>query len=316
MSNRRILLPLAIVVAVAVGWGVARSLRSIQGDTDPGGTGEKLTLRLLKTPMPVAAFTVHDLDGKAISSESFRGKVTIVNFWATWCPPCRAEIPDLVALQDKYRDQLQIIGVSQDETGPEVVRQFAAEHRMNYPIVMSTPELERIFTGIYALPTSFIIDRDVQIVQKHVGMLNAATTEGETRLLAGLSVDATVEYVEDETKALIRNAAQATKIPGVDLDRLSPAARATALTQLNAENCTCGCGLTLAACRINDPTLQHQPAARAENRRGGRATVDTTFNAEPAVARTTSASLLRVLRASALIVITASETTPTTPNQP
>ena len=84
---------------------------------------------------------------------------------------------------------------------------------INYPIVMSTPELEQIFTGIYALPTSFIIDRDVQIVAKHVGLLNPQVTEAETRLLAGLSVDATVEYVEDETKALIRNAAQATRSP-------------------------------------------------------------------------------------------------------
>jgi thiol-disulfide isomerase/thioredoxin len=258
VNNRRILLGAAIVMAVAVGWGIARYVRSIQGPAPgvdaAGGAGEKLTLRLLATPTPVASFTVHDLDGKAISSDSLRGKVTIVNFWATWCGPCRAEIPDLIALQNKYRDQLQVIGISQDETGPEVVRKFAAEQRMNYPIVMSTPEIERIFTGIYALPTSFIIDRNAQVVQKHVGMLNAATTEGETRLLAGLSVDATVEYVEDETKALIRNAAQATKIPGVDLDHLSPAAKAECLKQLNTEHCTCGCALTLAACRINDPS--------------------------------------------------------------
>jgi len=259
VNNRRIVLGLSVVVAVAVGWGVARYLRGVQsGTTISGGTGAgaggKLTLRLLSTPTPLPSFTFQDLDGRTISSESLRGKVTIVNFWATWCPPCRAEIPDLIALQDKYRDQLQIIGVSQDETGPELVRQFAAAQRMNYPIVMSTPELERIFTGIYALPTSFIIDRTAQIVQKHVGMLNAETTEGETRLLAGLSVNATVEYVEDETKALIKNAAQATKIPGVDLDSLSPAAKAAALTQMNHDTCTCGCALTLAACRINDPT--------------------------------------------------------------
>jgi len=248
------LLPASLVVAVAAGWGVARYLRGVHGEAAPGHAPEKLTLRLLTSPTPLPSFTFHDLDGRPISSESLRDKVTIVNFWATWCPPCRAEIPDLIALQNKYRDQLQIIGVSQDETGPEVVRQFAAEQRMNYPIVMSTPEIERVFTGIYALPTSFIIDRHAQIVQKHVGMLSAATTEGETRLLAGLSVDATVEYVEDETKVLIKNAAQATKIPGVDLDHLSPAAKAAALTQMNADHCTCGCALTLAACRINDPT--------------------------------------------------------------
>jgi thiol-disulfide isomerase/thioredoxin len=254
VNIRRILLAVGIVVAVAAGWGVARYLRTVQGEGTPAGAEGKLALRLFSSPAAVPSFAFHDLDGRAVTSESLRGKVTIVNFWATWCPPCRAEIPDLIALQSKYRDQLQIIGVSQDETGPEVVRQFAAEQRMNYPIVMSTPEVERIFTGIYALPTSFVIDRDARIVQKHVGMLNAATTEGETRLLAGMSVDATVEYVEDETKALIKNAAQATKIPGVDLDKLSPAAKAMALTQMNADNCTCGCALTLAACRINDPT--------------------------------------------------------------
>src|SRR5260221_6084819 len=98
---------------------------------------------------------------------------------------------------------------------------------MNYPVVMSTAELERVFTGIYALPTSFIIDRDLKIVQKHVGMLNAKTTEAEVRSLAGLSIDAVVERVPepDGTKQMIKDAAQAPKIPGVDLDTLTPAVR-------------------------------------------------------------------------------------------
>ena len=74
---------------------------------------------------------VRDLDGREISTASLRGKVVIVNFWATWCGPCRAEIPDLVALQDKYRDTLQVIGISEDEAGVEVVRRFAAEHQVN-----------------------------------------------------------------------------------------------------------------------------------------------------------------------------------------
>jgi len=252
-----------VVAASVIGWSAARYVRSLDSPDSPaahteadghGHGDEALTVRLLSTPMPVGSFSVRDLDGQTISTESLRGKVTIVNFWATWCAPCRAEIPDLVALQDKYRDQLVIIGVSQDETGSDAVRQFAAEHRMNYPIVMSTPELEQIFSGVYALPTSFIVDRDVTIVAKHVGLLNPVTTEAETRLLAGLSVDAKVEYVEDETKALIRNAAQATSIPGVDLEGMSPATRAAVLERLNTESCTCGCGLTLAACRINDPS--------------------------------------------------------------
>jgi len=87
-----------------------------------------------------------------------RGNEVIVYFWATWCPPCRAEIPDLVALQARYGDRLQVIGVSQDEAGVEVVKRFAEAQHMNYPIVMSTPEIEKAFPGVAALPTSFVVD--------------------------------------------------------------------------------------------------------------------------------------------------------------
>jgi hypothetical protein len=111
----------------------------------------------------------------------------------------------------------------------------------------------KAFSGVYALPTSFIIDREMHVVQKHVGALNAETTEQEARALAGLSINASIEYVEDNDKVLIRNAAQATKIPGIELEKLPASSRTAILTKLNADNCTCGCGLTLAACRINDP---------------------------------------------------------------
>ena len=261
MSVRRYLILGLALLAVAGAWIGARAIqhsatapRTGDVSAQSATAGERVTLQFFRNPAPVAPLTLRTLDGKTVASADWRGKVTIVNFWATWCGPCRAEIPDLVALQKKYSAQLQVIGISQDEAPPDVVQRFASEQHVNYPIVMSTPELERAFPGIYALPTSYLIDRDGRIVQKHVGMLNAETTEGETRLLAGLSVNATVEYVEDETKALIKNAAQATKIPGVDLDSLSPAAKAAALTQMNHDTCTCGCALTLAACRINDPT--------------------------------------------------------------
>jgi thiol-disulfide isomerase/thioredoxin len=243
----------ALAVGLGVGWA-SRHVGQIADFMHLQPAGPKVTIGLFANPESVPGFVMRDIENRTISGDTLRGKVVIVNFWATWCPPCRAEIPDLVALQDKYRDQLQIIGVSQDEAPVDVVRTFAAEQHVNYPIVMSTREIEKIFTGIYALPTSFIIDRESHIVQKHVGMLNAATTELETRYLAGLARNVTVEYVEDEKKTLIKNAAQATKIPGVDLDKLTPAARAACLQRLNTETCTCGCALTLAACRINDPT--------------------------------------------------------------
>ncbi len=225
------------------------------GDTKPVVTepGEAPTLALLKEPADVAPFTVKDLDGKTISSADLRGKVVLVNFWATWCPPCRAEIPDLIALQEKYKANLVVIGVSEDEIPPEEVKAFATAQKMNYPVVMANPELAAIFKGVAALPTTFVIDPQGKIQQRHVGLLHADTTELETQYLSGMIKNVKVDRVEDENQALISRAAQAKEIPGVDLTKLTPAQRTMALKVLNIEKCTCGCDLTLAACRINDP---------------------------------------------------------------
>jgi thiol-disulfide isomerase/thioredoxin len=241
---------MAVLVAAASG---CRSTPHVDDPVNAAPVGEHVTLRFFRDPAAVAALTMTDVDGRSISSNDWKGKVTIVNFWATWCPPCRAEIPDLVALQTKYSDRLQVIGVSQDEGPTEPVKRFAAEQHMNYPIVMMTPDLEQRFPGIRALPTSFVLDRDVRIVQRHVGMLNAMLTEQETRSLAGLPVNASIEQVDRAQPARLENAAQATDIPGVDLTRLSPAKRTAALQKLNTDPCTCGCENTLAKCRIDDP---------------------------------------------------------------
>jgi hypothetical protein len=157
-----------------------------------------------------------------------------------------------VALQAAYGDHVQVIGISQDEGGVDVVRRYATAQHMNYPIVMMTPELEQAFTGIAALPTSFIVDRSGRIVQRHVGMLNAVLTEQETRALAGLPVNATIEEVDRAQPAKLENA-QATQIPGIDLATLSPERRTAALQKLNTEPCTCGCENTVAKCRVDDP---------------------------------------------------------------
>jgi cytochrome c biogenesis protein CcmG, thiol:disulfide interchange protein DsbE len=213
------------------------------------------TLALLKEPMEVPPFTVTDLDGRSVSLADLKGKVVLVNFWATWCPPCRAEIPDLIKLQDKYRDKLVVLGVSEDEdASPQEVKAFAAAQKMNYPVVMATPELAKIFKGVSALPTTFVIDPEGKIRQRHVGMLRPDTTELETQYLSGTLKNVKVDLVEDETKALLANAAQAKEIPGVDLTKMTPAQRTEAIKAMNSENCTCGCELTLAACRINDPS--------------------------------------------------------------
>ncbi len=263
MSPRRALGVGVVLLVIAAVWLVERQVRrtdeasaaepdAVAAVTPRSSSAPKV--QFFRNPAAAKPFTVRTIDDREISLDSFKGKVTIVNFWATWCPPCRAEIPDLIALQDKYRDQLQIIGISEDEDGPGVVRKYVADHHMNYPIAMTSPELEKLFPGIAALPTSFVIDREGRIVQKHVGMLNAAMTERETRALAGLSVDVPVEQVDQTQKLELGPNAQALEIPGVDLAKLSPSKRREAIERLNAQSCTCGCDLTIARCRVDDPT--------------------------------------------------------------
>jgi thiol-disulfide isomerase/thioredoxin len=266
MNERRALVLVLALGGVMVTWAAARYARQVderhptlEGDaaTAPGADNtERATLRFFRDPKPAPAFTVKDLEGREIAPASLRGKVVIVNFWATWCGPCRAEIPDLIALQEKYKDTLQVIGISEDEAGVEVVQRFATEHRINYPVAMTTPEIEKLYPGISALPTSFIIDRESRVVQKHVGMLTARTTENEARHLAGLPVNASIEEVDQAQglKLNLENGAQAMTIPGIDLAALPIAKRTEALQKLNAQPCTCGCDLTVARCRVDDPT--------------------------------------------------------------
>jgi len=251
-----------LLVAVGGGWAVARA-RMGDGASSPAGPaasaaptapGGAPTVKLFRDPADVPSFTLKALDGRTISSAAFRGKVTIVNFWATWCGPCRAEIPDLIALQKKYPDQLQVIGISEDEIAAGEVKRFVDAHGMNYPVAMTSHDVERLFPGINALPTSYIVDRDGKVVQRHQGMLNAAVTEAETRVLAGLPSDSRVERVDRIQKANLENGAHATSIPGVDLSKLTPEKRSAALERLNSEGCTCGCDLSLARCRIEDPS--------------------------------------------------------------
>ena len=271
MNERRALILVLALGGVLVTWAAARYAREMEqrapgtvsaATADPGDRAgaadaagaEKVTLRFFRDPKPAPGFVLKDLDGREISPASMRGKVIIVNFWATWCGPCRAEIPDLVALQEKYKDTLQVIGISEDEAPVEVVRRFAAEHKVNYPVAMTTPEIEKLYPGISALPTSFIIDRESRIVQKHVGMLTARTTEYEARHLAGLPVNVSVEEFDQTQGLKIVNGAQALTIPGVDLASLPLAKRTEALQKLNAQSCTCGCDLTIARCRVDDPS--------------------------------------------------------------
>jgi thiol-disulfide isomerase/thioredoxin len=267
MNSRRALGVGALLILVAAVWAVARVTQrpaaslprtveapGLKDSGDPVLPGDKIGLQFYSKRSPVGAVVMKDVDGRLISSADWAGKVVIVNFWATWCPPCRAEIPDLIALQNKYKDHLIIVGISDDDDPPATVKAWAEAHHMNYPIVMNTPELRKTFAGVSALPTSFIVDRQARIAMRHVGMLSAAVTEAETRHLAGLPVNVSVEEIEKDQPTKLANAAQTTEIPGVDLKALPKEKRIAAIQKLNDEGCTCGCNLTVARCRVDDPS--------------------------------------------------------------
>ena len=213
---------------------------------------EANVIRFVKNPDVAPGFQVNDLEGRPLSLAEAKGKIVLLNFWATWCGPCRAEVPDLVDLQKRYADKLEIIALATDEEDADEVRRFVLKSGINYRVAMAPDGVRREYGGIAALPTSFVIDSQGRIVQKHVGLNDPTIYELEVKAMLGEPVNAKVEYFEDNGQVFLKNAEKATELPGVDFSKLTAKQKAVALRRLNAESCNCGCKLTLAQCRIND----------------------------------------------------------------
>src|SRR5690242_5028426 len=138
-------------------------------------------------PHPAPDFTLpQPSGGPPLKLSDYRGKVVLLDFWATWCEPCRAEIPHFVDLQNKYAAQgLQILGVSMDDS-PDPVPAFVKQFKMNYPVVMGNAKIGEQYGGVLGLPIAFLIDRQGQIRKKHIGATDASLFEKEiTDLLTG-----------------------------------------------------------------------------------------------------------------------------------
>jgi thiol-disulfide isomerase/thioredoxin len=222
------------------------------------------TVYFVRNPDLAPEFELSGLDGKPISLATARGKIVLLNFWASWCGPCRAEVPDLVELQERYKDRLQVIGLVVDDDDMDAIHKFVKDFGINYPVAISPVELRLEYGGIPALPTSFVLDTQGRVVQKHVGLRDPALYEIEIRALLGLPTGVKVETFEDTGEIFLKHADRASELPGVDFSKLTVEQKKIALHRFNAESCNCGCTLTLAQCRINDSACQVSKALTAK----------------------------------------------------
>jgi len=170
--------PARWIVAAAAGVGIALfAMPFLLGGpdgttavTDPEATAAGEICAAKRAPAKLD-FTVKDMHGADVRLADYKGKVILLNYWATWCGPCKVEIPDLIALHDKYKDQgFVVLGVSQDDD-PETLRSFADTFKMNYPVLVGrdVPELLDAQGPLWGLPTSYLIARDGSICTRHLG---------------------------------------------------------------------------------------------------------------------------------------------------
>ncbi len=144
------------------------------GDKTPPGPGAK----------PAPSFTLQDLKGNQISLSDFKGKVVVLDFWATWCPPCVKEIPHFIELYEQYKAQgFAMVGISVDREGISVVKLFTQKYRVNYPILMTDGQVQKAYGGIPSIPTTFVIDKAGNIRQKYVGYRDKAVFEADIKAL-------------------------------------------------------------------------------------------------------------------------------------
>jgi len=149
---------------------------------------------------PAPNFSLKDADGNAVNLAEYRGKVVLVNFWATWCGPCEAEIPWFIEFEKKYKDRgFAVLGVSMDDDGWKSVRPYVASHKINYRVVIGSEVVSQQFGEIDSLPTSFVLDRQGRIASNHVGLVDKVDYQNEI-----------VKLLQDPRNSAVRDAS-----PGV-----------------------------------------------------------------------------------------------------
>lgn len=174
----------AVTLALALIW-VAPGIEHVDEETDAtaGAPGEPEDAAAVGKPARLD-FQLKDMNGVDVKLESFKGKVILLNFWATWCGPCKAEIPSLVELQEKYADDLVVLGFSVDDPA-EKMKPYAEEYKVNYPLLVGNgrEDVQNAFGPLLGIPVSVIIGRDGVIAKKHTGIATKEQFEREIQAL-------------------------------------------------------------------------------------------------------------------------------------
>jgi len=125
-------------------------------------------------------FSLKDVDGRNVTLADYKGKVVLLNFWATWCGPCKIEIPWFVDFEQKYKDRgFAVLGVAMDDDGWKIVKPYLSESKINYRVVMGDDSVATMYGGVDSLPTTFILDKDGKIASTHVGLVSKSDYENE-----------------------------------------------------------------------------------------------------------------------------------------
>ncbi len=164
-------------IPLLVTFGALLALSSCAQDAT-SSVGDTVQAASIQERKPAPDFTLKDAEGRDVTLSDYKGKVVLLNFWATWCGPCKIEMPWFVDFQRKYKDRgFSVIAVSLDDEGWEIVRPFTDKFDLNFPVVVGTDEMADQFGGVAALPTTFIIDKEGQIVNSHMGLVGRGEYE-------------------------------------------------------------------------------------------------------------------------------------------
>ncbi len=154
---------------------------------------------------PAPDFTLTDANGTSVKLSDYRGKVVLLNFWATWCGPCQVEIPWFIEFEQEYKSKgFEVVGVSMDEDGWKAVKPYVAEHKVNYRVLLGNDTVTQLYGGVESLPTTFIIDRDGKFAfSPHVGLAGKNEYLSEIQSLLGSKQPSASLHVMHSLPALL-----------------------------------------------------------------------------------------------------------------